>query len=166
MKRILSLTFLLFLCSSCGEIGEREIHLIPAGYVGRVYILHNISGGVPLKREGSARLYEIPPDGVLRSQSSENLGWHYADKFFYVASNGTRTPITQIWYSSIPNTPENRADKTIGIFSPGTVGTYREDLNSCEVKYDSYYVGSKSSILTAFVEKDLGAYLKEHPVCK
>jgi hypothetical protein len=62
------------LTSVCGgQIAEPEIHLIPASYMGSIYIFHNVPDGEPLKREGRARVYEIPKDGILRSQSAMNV---------------------------------------------------------------------------------------------
>jgi hypothetical protein len=162
--------------TSCGQMAEPEIHLIPAGYMGNIYIFHNVLDGQPPKYEGRARVYEIPNDGILRSQTPMNLGWQFTPQYFYVTADGTREKITGYWPTSIHDTPENRADKTLGIFSPRTGSlsgfTTKNDGTSspeftCDIQFEQYHVGTKLFLLThSDLEKDLHAYVKEHPVCK
>ena len=165
MKRLSLLLMLLLTCGCSRPIVDRTVHLIPAGYVGEVYILHNIADGVPVKREGSTFVYEIPADGVLRSQSPVGNGYLFRDSYFFVNSRGERTPVPDVEYSTIPDTPENRADNTLVIYYPRT-GTFHDNEKNCAVHYDAYYVDSKSNILTHYVEKGLSDYLDQHPVCK
>jgi hypothetical protein len=151
--------FALLLClpllaaTSCGQIADPEIHLIPAGYMGNIYIFHNVPDGAPPKYEGRARVYEIPNDGILRSKTPLNEGWMFTPQYFYVTADGKREKITGYWPTSIHDTPENRADKTIGIFFPrmgGTISSFtlKPDGTSipeftCDIRYDEYYVGTK-----------------------
>jgi hypothetical protein len=144
--------------------------------MGNVYIFHDVPDGVPLKREDSARIYEIPKDGILRSQSPEITGFCQA-QYFYVTPDGKREKITGFWDSSINDTPENRADKTVGIFFPRTGslsgtsisksdGTSKSKFN-CEIKYEQFYVGTKGYLLsTPNLAKDLFAYVEENPIYK
>jgi hypothetical protein len=176
---VLSLLFINFSLLGClfGQIvAEPVIYLVPAEYMGNVYIFHNVSDGVPLKREGRARVYEIPKDGILRSQSPEVSGY-YSAQYFYVMPDGKREKIIGYWDSSIHDTPENRADKTVGIFFPTTgslsgTTTSKSDGTSkpifaCEIKYEEFYVGTKGYLLsTPNRAKDLLAYVKENPICK
>ena len=98
LKAYSLLISLMLLSSVCGQqMSEPEIHLIPAGYMGNVYIFHNVPDGEPLKREGRARVYEIPKDGILRSQSPENPGWGRKPQYFYVTPDGKREEITGYW---------------------------------------------------------------------
>ena len=156
---------------------EPEIHLIPAGYMGNIYIFHNVPDGEPIRREGPYRVYEIPKDGILRSRSSENLGWSFPPEYYYVTADEKRERIRGYWPTSIHDTAENRADKTIGIFFPRTGslsamqtksdGTSSPTEPKCDVRFEQYYVGTKSFLLSSSdLEKDLFAYVKEHPVCK
>jgi hypothetical protein len=108
---------------SCGQLAEPEIHLIPAGYMGNVYIFHNVPDGEPLIYEGRARVYKIPTDGILRSQGPANQGSILRLQYFYVRSDGKRERITGYWPTSIHDTAENRADATLGIFFPRMGGS-------------------------------------------
>ena len=177
MKVFVLLLGLITLSGMCGgQIAEPEIHLIPAGYMGNIYIFHNVPGGEPLKREGRARVYKIPKDGILWSQSPMNLGWSFTPQYFYVTLDGKHENIVGYWPTSIHDTPENRADKTIGIFFPRTGSlsgfTTKNDGTSspeftCDIQFEQYYVGTKLFLLSSpDLERDLHAYLKEHPVCK
>jgi hypothetical protein len=165
MKRLSLLLLLFMTCGSCGRIVDRTIHLIPAGYVGEVYILHNIADGAPAKREGGAVVYEIPVDGVLRTQTPVGDGDFFYTRYFFVNSRGERTRISEIWDSTIPDTPENRADNTVGVAYPVT-GTFRDNEKGCEVRYEGYYVGTKSYVLANNNRRGLSDYLDQHPVCK
>jgi hypothetical protein len=164
-------------CAFGQQTIEQVIYLIPSGYMGNVYIFHNVPDGVPLKREeGGALVYEIPKDGVLRSQSPE-ITEVYVPQYFYVTPDGTRERITGFWPSTIHDTPENRADKTIGIFFPRTGSVSGVSVPkgggpavqkfSCKIRYEQFYVGTKAYLLsTPDLEKDLFAYVEEHPICK
>lgn len=173
---LLLINFTLLSCSFGQQVAEPVIYLIPAGYMGNVYIFHNVPDGVPLKREDSAQVYEIPKDGILRSQSSEISGLYLA-QYFYLTPDGKREKITGFWPSSIHDTPENRADKTIGIFFPrtgGLSGTSTSKGNgkstskfNCDIRYEQFYVGTKEYLLsTPNLQKDLFAYIEENPICK
>jgi hypothetical protein len=73
---------------------EPEVHLLPAGYRGPVVIIFGQADGAALEREGRARVYRIPTDGVLRTQFDPNEGWRAPD-YFYVDGAGRRTPIVR-----------------------------------------------------------------------
>ena len=157
MKRLLLLTVFVAFGGSCDR-SEPEVHLIPSGYVGTIYIVHNRSDGTPLKREGRARLYEIPADGVLWSQSSTNLGWARPTdfKYYYVGADGKRQPLTSWVRASDANVP----DDVVAVYG-GSNGV------ACQVEFDEYYVGTKTSMKSeSYREKDLTPYLKAHGLCQ
>lgn len=74
--------------SSCFNQAEPEIHLIPKDYTGPVIIIFDDKQGVPAKYENGNRVYEIPQDGVLRTQFKKQQGsiapgklkYYYYDK--------------------------------------------------------------------------------------
>jgi hypothetical protein len=71
---------------------EPEVHLLPVGFRGPVIIVFRQTDGAAPEREGRARLYRIPKDGVLRTAYGPNDGWS-APAYFYVDSSGHRTEI-------------------------------------------------------------------------
>ena len=136
------------LLTACSRNAEREIHLIPAGDSGDVYVLHDVLGGAPARYEGDARVYEIPADGILRSETPTPEGrWGPGDvRYFYLEADGSRSPILGDWSSAIHDTPANRADSTIGIYFR-SVGSFWSQGMSCPVVHEHYAVGTKSFLL-------------------
>ena len=150
---------------ACSRKAEPEIHLIPAGYMGDVFILHNVRDGVPPKHEGAARVYEVPVSGVLRSQTPVPSGrWGPNEvQFFYVSEAGSRSPIVGDWNGSIHDTPENRADPSFGIYFR-RFGKCSNGGQPCEAEFQQYYVGTKSFLLDRQAEPNLFQYLRQNPV--
>src|SRR5262245_15069626 len=111
MNRLRFVVFIaLATLTSCSRNpAEPEVHLIPAGYVGEVTIVFHIASGEIPAREGAARLYRIPENGILLTQAAMNIGLNPAFRFFSVAADGTRAPILRIETSTVHDTPENRA---------------------------------------------------------
>jgi uncharacterized protein DUF6843 len=151
----------------CGErIAEPEIHLIADGYMGDVFIIHDVPGGEPLEREWLSRVYRISRNGILRSQSSMNSGWGMP-RYYYISENGDRRQIKEYWPSSIHDTPENRADQSIVIFYARTGEMHSSDI-PCAVKYEQYYVGTKSYLLSRKGNEDEDKFsreVQEKPPC-
>jgi hypothetical protein len=155
------------LCASisCGRHAEPEIHLIPTGFMGDVFIVHGVTDGQPAHYEGRYRVYSIPASGVLRSETASNCCWWRGGEvqYYYVADDGSRSRIEGFWPSSIHDTPENRADSTLGIWFPRT-GTVSLSGSSCKVHLDQYYVGTKTFLLDRQASPEITEYLKENPV--
>jgi hypothetical protein len=125
---------------------QSEIHLIPDGYVGWVAVAFRAVNGEPPMYEGDARLYRFPKSGVLLTQAEPNRGTSPAWKFFFESADGIRTPIQLIWASPVPDTPENRADPTIGVFGLGH-GRAPGGAARCQVEFDMYFVGTRAQWL-------------------
>lgn len=147
------------------KLAEPEIHLIPAGYAGDVFIIHNAYDGERLQKSGLSRVYRIPVDGILRSRSDVNDGVQPKPVYFYVAASGEKTPIEGYWPNGIDDTPENRADP--GIFFPRS-GMYSSGELPCEVVYEQYFVGTKRQILSRASNDDevrFERHIKDRPPC-
>lgn len=74
---------------------EREVHLIPDGYVGPVVIVWDRKDGELSSYEKGMRLYRIPPSGVLFTQFQSNSGNVFPgdDQYFYQKADGSRIEI-------------------------------------------------------------------------
>ena|SRR2546422_5350072 len=66
---------------------QRQITLLPDGYQGPVLILFSAHDGRPPEYRGKARVYRIPPSGVLKTQFLAYSG--YVDPTFYYARGDT-----------------------------------------------------------------------------
>ena len=127
---------------SCG-LSKSEVHLIPSGYVGDVFIVWGQASGVPAEREGLASVFRIPPDGILVTQDTPSTGWHVSH-YYRSSSENSRTEL-ELEPSSIHNTPENRADATPIVWFPRSV---EWQADGCSVKYERYYVGSRAHLIS------------------
>jgi len=125
---------------------EREIHLIAAGYTGRVWILHNVPIGAPIAHENGARVYRIPNSGILRSQDDENVGWAEPPLYFYVSADSLRRPLRSFDYSQVKDTTPTVSED--GVFvAYGANGEMSDQRLTCRLSYDSYSIGTKAQIL-------------------
>ncbi|MFL1407237.1 DUF6843 domain-containing protein [Marinobacter sp. M1N3S26] len=135
--------------SGCTYASDREpeTYVIPEGFVGQFYLVFNISGGQEQEYEGDSRLYRIPDSGFLLMQSDPNGGWIESDRirFFYVSEDGERTEIDGRWSGTIHDTPDNRSDNELRILGGGS-GEF-QILDTCHLRYQTYYVGSVSQAL-------------------
>jgi len=153
------------IASGCDDVAQPEIHLIPQGYSGEVFILHQVAAGEPMVREGWSRIYRIPTGGVFRSSTDANEGWGMP-RFFYLAADGRRERITGYSAVTIADTPENRNDPEIGIYGR-TVGVLFDRAHRCPVRYEKYFVGTKRQFraMTDAGEGLIQRYCATHYAC-
>ena len=140
-----SLSFLTII--ACSEGREPELYLIPEGYVGSFYILHNIPGGEPQTYENGARVYDIPDDGVLLIQSDTNSGTISSDRinYYYESDDGSRRKIGDREATGATSAPEKQTDEPIYIYGPG-IGLI-EPVRHCQIYTSDFHVGTKAQIL-------------------
>ena len=119
-------------------LGQDQIFLLPNGYKGVVIVIYNQQNGQPPKYLQGKRVYEIPEDGVLKTQFAPNNSWRRPDKFFYLADG----KMTEIPY--VINTRELREDAVqTCCLSSGKTG---KAVNDWSIEYDQFDVGTKSDI--------------------
>src|SRR5471032_128679 len=87
---VLMTSCIIYSCKS--EIGESETILLPNNYKGAIYIIYDQKQGQPGKYEKGSRIFEVPENGIIRSQLPPNNGWHQTLRCFYVL-NGQRIEI-------------------------------------------------------------------------
>ena len=141
---IIGIVFLAALYSCA--LGDDEMYLIPKGYSGRVLVFFNSQNGHPVRHENRKRVYEIPPNGVLRTQFDFNEGWTNPDEFFYYDGSGGRTPIPYVDYR------DARQDR-VQACCLGTGGAGVAE-NQPHVKFAEFYVGTKADIDAAFAASE------------
>ncbi len=142
---------------------RRERFLIPAGYMGDVYVIYNVADGEAARVSSGETIYRIPSTGILRVQGPMDQG-STRTTYYYESNEGTLEKIDNLWPSTIPRTPENLGDdKDLGVFFPRT-GTMQGSVNACSIHFQQFYVGTKAHLLSEYREQDLNKYLVEHPV--
>lgn len=145
-------------CSDPDSTSDREgeIYLIPEGYDGRIYVVHGVPGSEPLEYENGSRVYRIPEDGFLLSQSDPNVGWVESDRlrYFYVDNEGDRTEILGRWSGAVHDTEQNRSDTQLRIFGGG-LGEFQIGSSDCDLMQTDIYVGTLQDILNQTENYDL-----------
>jgi hypothetical protein len=117
---------------------QHEVHLIPSGYRGPVIVIFNDSAGAAKEYENRARLYRIPPSGILRTQFGPNDGWRRAD-YYYLDVHGYRTRI-------VPGAPCNNAipDDSVQACLMGQKMWRTADGTTPRPVYSAYTVGRRA----------------------
>lgn len=142
---------------SCAqEKGEDSIRLIPEDYVGPVVIIFNQSDGEPAKYEGNKRVYEIPKNGILKTQFTKNIGYQ-KNEFYYVSNEGKRTNIEYISIQKDSINSNNIKKNKIYAFAEEYSGG-GEGFSPQRGKYKiypsiSFYVGNLDNVENSFKEK-------------
>jgi len=117
--------------------GEEEIYILPKNYVGVVYIIFNQKTGVEPKYEARKRVYEIPLNGILKTQFSINDGWHGVPQYFYSDGEKKKPMFYQI---------EN-SDIQVFTFQVCCIqnGKFFNENNEA-VQYERFFIGTKQQI--------------------
>jgi hypothetical protein len=132
------------LAGGCGMFLEREVHLIPDGFKGDVFIVPGIGAGSRPIRQGGASVFVVPANGILITQDKTTLKWHES-RFYYVKPNGLRQRLEEV-PSSVPGTQENRSNRRPIVWFEKS-GTIAGVNLPCTVHYMQYYVGSRAHLL-------------------
>jgi hypothetical protein len=146
MKAILVVAIVTSIAELQPARAQSEIHLIPDAFLGWVVVAFRAVNGEVAMYEGDARLYRIPKSGILLTQAEPNRATSPAWKFFVEGADGTRIPIQLVRARPVPDTSENRADPTIGIFELGRGGA-PGGAARCQVEFDIYFIGTKVQLL-------------------
>lgn len=130
-----------------------EVHLIPAGYAGYVTIAFLAPNGEPGDFEGKARLYRIPANGILLTQSPANHGPGPERQFFIVEPNGDRREVKES-IANFGDMLKNRIHPDVEVFYP-TKGSMQGER--CDIEYDQYFVGTRAQFLDAGASPDVAS---------
>ena len=147
---------------------DQEVLLIPQGFTGDIFIVYRVQSGQPAAREGSARLYRIPSNGMLATQEPPNSGMGPVWKFYYESAQGERQPLGRIWTSTVPRTPENEADPAVEVFYPRHGRQQRSEQVPCDVEFDTYFIGTRAQAMShspVAGPRKLGEFLKTAAPC-
>lgn len=139
------LSFILLGC----DTGEQEIIIAPSNYTGYIIVVFNQEDGQPVKYEGKKRVYEIPSDGVLKTQFNINVGWSDYPEFYYEAvSPENRLP------SNILSEIETLPTDTIFGFKGATGSIRKNNYDDEWVIFAKYYIGAQPDIKRAIEEAE------------
>lgn len=86
------------------RMGEKELYILPNNYEGGIIILFDIKNGQQEKySENNERVYEIPKNGVLKTQFKLQDGKSREIKYFYKSGKELRhlLPSDRVWKDTI-----------------------------------------------------------------
>ncbi|OAE94031.1 hypothetical protein SU65_01605 [Flavobacterium psychrophilum] len=139
MKKLLLISIILLITISCNKKGEQQIIVVPKNFKGYIILIHNQKDGMPTKYKGKKRIYEIPKNGILKTQFDTNDGWQEFSEFYYdkiIPENKLSS------FAEIGKVPIN---KVVGFM--GANGTVRKDSKSNDrIEFSEFYIGTKSEI--------------------
>ena len=144
---IIPILVIVVMIEGCQKRGEEEIVILHKDYTGYVVIIYNQKTGTRIKYEGKKRVYEIPAEGILKTQFSGNYGW---------------VGFTEFYYENIA--PENKIpfiveSKNIPVDSVvafgGSTGNANKNLDGEEtIEFRLFYVGNEEQIDKAYQEAE------------
>ena len=141
----------------------QERFLVPKGFMGDVYVIHNIADGEPEVRTLRRVTYRIPRNGILRTQAPMNRGFTWS-VYYYERNDGGLEQVRNTWNTTIQRTTENLTNnKDVGVFFPRT-GTGQYGSAGCPIEFEEFSIGTKAYLLSDHPETNLTRYLNEHPV--
>ncbi len=119
---------------SCVKKSEKQIYILPQGYIGKVILFFDQADGKAKEYEGDFRVYKVNPNGILKTAFPPNDGeLKDPDKncmFYYIDSAGKRFQLAVRW-------AENEKIKVDSIQVHSYIrGTYGDDL-----EYESFEIG-------------------------
>lgn len=135
----LFLILTLLIITSCAT-NEEEIILFSKGFTGTATVIFSQSDGKPIKYYEGERVYEIPLDGILKTQFTEQSGWSSLPKFYYGDINEENRIENRI-YENLP------LDTIVG-FGP-TSGSMQINKNGDQqIRFVKFYIGDRLRIDT------------------
>ncbi len=123
---------------SCNN-GDKEIIIVPKNYTGYIVIIYSQKNGKPIKYENGKRIYEIPSNGILKTQFKGNYGLRDFTEYYFEQVNPNNKIPSYVEFDKIP------PNVVVGFI--GANGNANKDYEGKQtVEYSFYYVGTKADI--------------------
>ena len=142
---------------SCNEVGEQEIYLIPQGFQGAVFVIFNQKGGTPAKYDDHKRIYEVPDDGVLRTQFHPNKGSRRLPTVYYVANDHRVIVPFEVSVRDVEDGATQACCLGGGLL-------FKDGGGTRPTPYSYFYIGTEPKIDSAFVIRpkvNMSRYLED-----
>lgn len=130
------------------EFGDGEVFILPDGYTGVVYIFYNQDKGEPVKYEQRKRVYEIPSNGILKTQFSLNTGWHHFGEFYYRQESGNLIRIPFVFQGKDMESKKDIDPNAVHVCC-GSSGNAGRGPREPRVVFEHFYVGTDDEIHAA-----------------
>lgn len=123
----------------CNRSGEQEVVVVPKNFKGYVIVIFNQKNGQPVKYDGKKRVYEIPSNGILKTQFNVNDGWRDFTEYYY----GLIAPENKL--PSFVDVEMIPKDKIVGFM--GATGTVKKNSKGTErLEFSEFYIGTSLDI--------------------
>jgi hypothetical protein len=116
---------------------DSEVHLIPEGYVGPVYVVYDQPDGASTRDERGWRVYEVGPDGIHLSAFEPNTGRLQGWEYYYVGPDGRRRLPSYSWSFA-----RTEADSTFAVWVGALGGTGGDRKDGRGLTFYEYFVGT------------------------
>jgi len=124
---------------------EDEIVILPEGFTGLAVVIYDQNGGVPVKYHEKKRVYEIPSNGILKTQFTIDDGWGNLTQYYYKEIAEENRIENIIIYNDIPN------DRVVA--SAPASGSFVINVDTEErIYFARFHIGNKSQIDKAMLE--------------
>lgn len=132
--------FIVIALLGCVHKSEKNIHLIPYNFKGPVVIFFNQVNGEIEKYDNDFRVYDIPENGIFKTQFSPNDGIlndpNNNELYFFIDSLGNRNEIPVRWGNM------SKVDTSkIQVYN-----IQRGNYGLNEIDYTIFYIGKYSEI--------------------
>ena len=125
----------------------RETVILPPNFMGTVSIVYGVATGEPLERDEAGTItYRIPPDGLLLIRDAAPQHTSYRRQYLFVQPDGSFTPITAHWYSTIHETDADFLSPTVGTYLETGVGEFSPGGGHCKFQDQHFVIGTKQYI--------------------
>ena len=86
---------IIFVCiiAGCTPKAVKEKYRIPYGFKGQIFIFFSKEDGMAKKYENGYRVYDIPANGILKTQFDPNYGYQNVGEYVYMYVDSSSTEI-------------------------------------------------------------------------
>ena len=124
-----------------------ETVIVPEGFMGTVVIIYGVPTGGPLERDSSGSLtYRIPVNGLLLIRDPAPEHTISRRQYFAAQVDGSLSPITAHWYTTIHDTEADFHSPTVGTYLEGSIGEFSPGGGTCKFRNLSFVIGTKQYI--------------------
>ncbi len=145
-------------------LARNVTYLLPDGCTGEVAIVFAVPGGIPEETGHGGVVFRIPQDGLLLTASKPPDSSWVRPHYLHQKHDGSLEPIADRWHTTIQDTPENRADRTVGIYLQTGIGSVA--FGDCKFSFQDFRVGTMAQHLDYRSTQNLGDRLRERGLCK
>jgi hypothetical protein len=129
-------------------------YILKEGFRGEAVIIFEVPGGVAEEAGRRGVVYRIPEDGILLSVGRFPDSAAVRSHFFFQSAAGSLQPIAKQWFTTIDDTPENRADAMVGIYLETGIGSF-SSADGCRFSHKGFRVGTMAQHLDYRPKRDL-----------